>query len=481
MTRNKPTFFENAEKLIDPALCAASLRETKRAVYWLDSPARPEARGALRETKSCDLLVVGGGFTGLWTALQAKERNPEQSVLLLDAGWIGFEASGRNGGFCEASLVHGESNGEAHLPEENARLTELGAENLAEMIETIERYGIDCDLIREGALNVATEEHQDQWLREEANGEDVTYLNREETSAMIKSEAFVSSIWSREDTVLVNPAKLAWGLLEACEKLGVQVFEQSKVNSIQEADGKITAKTDLGQVIAAQVALATNVFTPLLKRNALMTVPVYDYVLVTEPLSAEQREAIGWDTLHGLADLNNRFHYSRPIIDENGEFRILYGGYDALYRFGGKVQPEFYNSESTYTKLAAHFFATFPELQELKFSHAWGGAIDSSSRFFCFFDLAYKGKVASCAGFTGLGVGASRFGAKVMLDLLAGKKTELTELEMVKKKPLPFPPEPAAWLGVKMMTTALARADRRKGERGLFLKTMDAVGMGFDS
>ena len=481
MTISKPTFFENAEKTIDPALCAASLRDTKRTPYWLDSKDRPDARPALRAQITCDLLVVGGGYTGLWTALQAKERNPETNVVLLEGSWIGAEASGRNGGFCEASLVHGESNGEAHLPKENARLTELGFENLAELIATIERYEIDCDLYQEGALAVATEAHQDAWLREESDGEDVIYLNREETSKMIKSDSFLSGSLSTKDTVLLNPAKLVWGLLETCEKLGVKVYEQSMVTGIEESNEKILAHLDKGQVIASKVALATNVFPSLLKRNALMTVPVYDYALVTDPLTAAQREAIGWGKLHGLVDLNNRFHYSRPIIDENGDFRILYGGWDAIYRFGGKVNHEYYDSETTYKKLAAHFFATFPELQELKFSHAWGGAIDSCSRFFSFFDLAYKGKVASCAGFTGLGVGASRFGAKVMLDLLEGKKTELTELEMVKKKPLPFPPEPVAWLGVKMMTAAMARADRREGERGLFLKTMDAVGMGFDS
>ena len=481
MTTSTPTFFENAEKTIDPALCAASLRDTKRAVYWLDSPQRPGVREPLRTSTTCDLLVVGGGYTGLWTALQAKERNPETDVVLLEAGWIGSEASGRNGGFCEASLVHGESNGEAHLPKENARLTELGMENLAGLIETIERYGIDCDLLREGALAVATEPHQDAWLREEADGEETLYLDREETSKMVASDAFISAAWSKTDTVLVNPAKLAWGLLAACEKLGVRIFEQSRVTELEDANGTVVARTASGQVAASRVALATNVFPSLLKRNALMTVPVYDYVLVTEPLTEVQRKAIGWETLHGLVDLNNRFHYSRPIIDANGDFRILYGGYDAIYRFGGKVNPEFYDSETTYRKLAAHFFATFPELQELKFSHAWGGAIDSCSRFFSFFDLAYKGKVASCAGFTGLGVGASRFGVRVMLDLLEGKDNEITNLEMVRKKPLPFPPEPAAWIGVKMMTAALARADRREGERGLFLKTMDAVGMGFDS
>lgn len=481
MTTSTPTFFENAEKNIDPALTAAALRDTKRAVYWLDNPDRPGARPKLAEQITADLLVVGGGYTGLWSALQAKERNPEAKVVLLEAGWVGDEASGRNGGFCEASLVHGESNGENHLPEENARLTELGKENLKEFVGAIKRYDIDCDLIQDGGLNVATEPHQDQWLREEANGEDVLYLDLEETSKMIRSTAFISGSWSKDDTVLVHPAKLVWGLLKACEELGVKVYEQSRVLSLAEQGQLMAANTDSGQVLASKVVLGTNVFQPLLKRNALMTVPVYDYALVTEPLTAAQREAIGWETLTGLADLNSRFHYSRPIIDENGDFRILYGGYDAPYFFGGKVDRKHYNSESSYARLAAHFFSTFPDLKDLKFSHAWGGAIDTCSRFFAFFDLAYNGKVASAAGFTGLGVGATHFAAKVMLDLLEGHKTELTELKMVKKKPLPFPPEPAAWLGVKMMTAAMARADRREGKRGLFLRTMDAIGMGFDS
>ncbi|WP_107503846.1 NAD(P)/FAD-dependent oxidoreductase [Arthrobacter sp. ERGS1:01] len=481
MPKTTPTFYENAEKTMDAAVVAQSLRATKREVYWLDSPLRPDAHAPLRAQITCDLLVVGGGYTGLWTALQAKERDPELDVVLLEAGWIASEASGRNGGFCEASLVHGESNGEAHLPKENARLTELGLENLAGLIETIARHGIDCDLIQEGTLAVATEPHQDAWLREEGGVENKEYFDAGALDTVIRSDAFISGLWSRDDTVLVHPAKLAWGLLAACEKLGVRIFEQSKATSLDESNGRIEVATAQGKVVARKVALATNVFPSLLKRHALMTVPVYDYVLVSEPLNDEQRAAIGWETPHGLTDLNNRFHYSRPIIDKDGGWRILYGGYDAVYHFGGKVSPDHYNRESTYTKLAAHFFATFPDLQGLAFSHAWGGAIDTCSRFFSFFDLAYNGKVAYCAGFTGLGVGASRFGGRVMLDLLSGKITEITELEMVRKKPLPFPPEPAAWIGVQLMTGALAQADRREGERGLLLKTMDAIGMGFDS
>ena len=481
MPKTKPTFFERAESSVEPFQCAQALRGAARRPYWLDSDDAPAPLPALDGPAACDLAVVGGGYAGLWTALIAKERNPERSVILLEAGRVGGEASGRNGGFCEASLVHGESNGELHLPHENGRLTELGLRNLEGLLETLDRYGIDCDLQRGGTLAVATEEHQVPWLREEADGSDKRFLDRAELAGMIRSDAFHAGLWSTSDTVLVHPAKLAWGLRRACLDLGVTIHENTRATSVEDNGATVSVRTAGGTVTARNVALATNAFPSLLRRHRPYTVPVYDYALVTEPLTEEQHESIGWHTPHGLTDLNNRFHYARPITDDNGGWRILYGGYDAIYRFGGRIQDAHYNSEATYARLAAHFFASFPTLEGLGFSHAWGGAIDTCSRFFAFFDTSHGNKVAYCAGFTGLGVGASRFGATAMLDLLSGRETEITRLDLVRRKPLPFPPEPVAWLGVKAMTGALARADRLEGKRGALLRTMDAIGMGFDS
>jgi glycine/D-amino acid oxidase-like deaminating enzyme len=222
------------------------------------------------------------------------------------------------------------------------------------------------------------------------------------------------------------------------------------------------------------VALATNVFPSLLKRNRLMTVPVYDYVLMTEPLSAEQLASIGWSNRQGLADSANQFHYYRLTADD----RILFGGYDAVYHYGGKVRPEYEDRIESHRKLASHFFTTFPQLEGLRFTHRWAGAIDSSSRFCAFFGTARKGRVTYATGFTGLGVGAARFAADVMLDTLSGDSTERTELRMVREKPIPVP---AASIGVNLVRAAMDRADHNEGKRNLFLKTLDAVGMGFDS
>ncbi|HJQ05833.1 MAG TPA: FAD-dependent oxidoreductase, partial [Nocardioides sp.] len=132
-------------------------------------------------------------------------------------------------------------------------------------------------------------------------------------------------------------------------------------------------------------------------------------------------------------------------------------------------------------KLAEHFFTTFPQLAGLRFTHQWAGPIDTSTRFCAFFGLALQGRVAHAAGFTGLGVGATRFGAEVMLDRLAGLSTERTRLEMVRRKPLPFPPEPIASIGIQATRWSLDRADQRGGRRNLWLRTLDALGLGFDS
>ena len=186
--------------------------------------------------------------------------------------------------------------------------------------------------------------------------------------------------------------------------------------------------------------LATNVFPSLLKRNRLLTVPVYDYVLMTEPLGGAQLAAIGWARPAGPRDLANQFHYSRLTADN----RILFGGYDAIYHYGGRVRAEYEDRPETFARLAAHFLTTFPQLEDLRFTHRWAGAIDTCTRFCAFFGTARRGRVAYAAGFTGLGVGATRFAAEVMLDLLGGRRDRADRARDGARQPLPFPPEPAA-------------------------------------
>ncbi|WP_405998191.1 NAD(P)/FAD-dependent oxidoreductase [Streptomyces sp. NBC_00829] len=462
---------------------ASSLSDVQPVSFWLDDPARPGALPALTGDEHCDLLVVGGGYSGLWTALLAKERDPGRDVVLIEGREVGWAASGRNGGFCAASLTHGLGNGLARWPGELATLEELGERNLDAIEAAVGRYAIDCDFERTGEIDVATEPHQAEELQEMY--EEVTrlgftgleLLDQDAVRAEVNSPTFLGGLWDRRGVAMLHPARLAWGLKQACADLGVRIYENTQGLQLASSGAGTAVRTPYGRVFARQVALGTNVFPSLVKRVRAYTVPVYDYALMTEPLSAEQLSAIGWRRRQGLGDSANQFHYFRITADH----RILWGGYDAIYPYGGKISAEMDHRPETYLKLAEHFFRCFPQLEGVRFSHAWGGAIDTCSRFSAFFGTAHGGKVAYAAGYTGLGVGATRFGADVMLDLLSGERTERTALEMVRSKPLPFPPEPVAWAGIGLTKWALARADANGGRRNVWLKAMDKLGLGFDS
>jgi glycine/D-amino acid oxidase-like deaminating enzyme len=345
-------------------------------------------------------------------------------------------------------------------------------ENLDAIEETLRRYGINCDFERVGSLSVATEPYQVQDLAGDG------FMDTEAVRAELNSPTYLAGSWEKRGTALVDPARLVWGLARVCEELGVRIFERSVVRGLSADRSGISARVNDGAVVrAGQVALGTNAFRSPLRRVRPYIVPVYDYVLMTEPLSAGQLAELGWRNRQGISDSANQFHYYRLTADN----RILWGGYDAIYHFGRKVLPKYDQRPATFSRLAEHFFTTFPQLEGIGFTHRWGGAIDTCSRFCAFFGTAYAGRVAYAAGFTGLGVGATRFGGQVMLDLLSGEPTERTELKMVRTKPIPFPPEPAAFVGIELTRRSLARADRHAGRRDLWLRGLDAVGMGFDS
>lgn len=451
-----------------------SLRDSTLGVFWLselDWPSHAPLTGGIR----ADLTVVGGGYCGLWTAVLAKRRNPAARVVLLEAETIGWAASGRNGGFVEASLTHGEDNGQARWPDEYDQLKQLGRDNLDAFQRDISDLGMDVHFERNGVISVAYEPHQVAWLEDMPDG---VLLDRATVQAEVTSPIFEAGRHVVDDCALVHPGWLVAELARVAAELGVEIHEHSQVTGIEGGrSGPVTVHTHRGSVTSERVALATNVFRSVLKRTRLMTVPVYDYVLMTEPLTAQQKASIGWDNRQGLSDLANQFHYFRLTKDD----RILYGGYDAIYHAGRKVRTQYEDRPVTYERLASHFLTTFPQLEDVRFSHRWAGAIDTSTQFCAFHGLARRGRVAYAAGFTGLGVAATRFAADVMLDRLSGEQTPRTALEMVRKKPLPFPPEPLAKIGIEATRWALDRADHHQGRRNFLLRMLDRLGLGFDS
>lgn len=467
---------------IDPSILK-HLVYMQPVLYWLDEdPLEPQPHPTLIGDVTTDLCIVGAGYTGLWTALLAKEQNPEREVILVEQRETGAGASGRNGGFCSYSLTHGFMNGYSRFKDEMAIIERMGRENLDGIEATIKRYGIECDFELNGELRIALQEWQMTAMIKEAElrnsfGDNVELLSQAQIQNRIKSPLYKGALWDPDGTALVDPARLVWGLERACMSLGVKIFENTHVEWLERTSSAMVVHTPYGSIYAQKVALATNVFTPLVRRAKKYVVPVYDFQLVTEPLTPQQLESIGWKGREGLSDAGNQFHYYRMTKDNE----ILWGGYDAIYNFRGKVRQEYESDAETYAHLAQAFLETFPQLKGIKFTHGWGGAIDTCSRFSLFWGKAFRGRVAYVMGYTGLGVASTRFGAQVMLDRLDGIDNERTRLKMVRKKPLPFPPEPFRFIFIRLTQYSVNKADENAGKRNLWLKLLDLLGLGFDS
>ncbi|MDP9799500.1 glycine/D-amino acid oxidase-like deaminating enzyme [Catenuloplanes nepalensis] len=456
-----------------------SLRDAAPVPYWLDRPDRPDPLPPLSGARTADLAIVGGGYAGLWAAVLAKQDDPSLSVAVLEAGTCGWAASGRNGGFCATSLTGGLANGHARFPDDLVTLERLGTENLDAIESFVARHGIDCDFVRSGELKVATEAYQVAQLAESAvlamaYGRNVRLLDSAAIRAEIDSPTYLYAAWDRRGTALVDPARLAWGLRRVCLELGVQIYEHTRVTALADEGTAVRLTTAHGRLRAGKAILATNAFPPLLRRLRHFVAPVYDYALMTEPLTGAQLASVGWRRRQGVSDLGNRFHYYRMTADR----RILFGGYDPVFHAGGRMAPALAQRPASFETLARHFAGTFPQLADVRFSHKWGGAVDTSTRLFAFHGTAYGGKLAYAAGFTGLGVSATRFAARVSLDLLTGHRTDLTSLATVRRKPKPWPPEPARTLGIALTRRSRARADDHEGRPDLWLRTMRRLGIG---
>jgi glycine/D-amino acid oxidase-like deaminating enzyme len=458
-----------------------ALADTASDCYWLDRPERPAPHPALAGREEADLVIAGGGFTGLWAALQAKEANPTRDVVLLEAKSVGEGASGRNGGFSDPSLTHGVFNGLRHFPKELETLEQLGLENYRELFASLKRHGIDADVEENGTLSVATAPYQVEDLREhladlQRFGHATEWFDRDAVRAQVNSPTFLAGIWSRT-AAIVDPARLTWGLRDTILRLGVRLYEGCPVEKIARAGAGIELRCASGSVRSRKAVLATNAFRSPLYRMRRASIPVWDYALMTEPLSKTQLESVGWRNRQGVGDSANHFHYYRLTRDN----RILWGGYDAIYHFGSRTDDRFQQRSESFTGLSRRFFQTFPQLQGLRFSHQWGGPISTTTRFCLDVGTAHGRRVSWAIGYTGLGVVASRFGARVALDLLDRPEAPHLGLDFVRKRSVPWPPEPIRSIAVQLTQRALARADENEGQRGPWLRVLDFLGLGFDS
>jgi glycine/D-amino acid oxidase-like deaminating enzyme len=465
-----------------PSSTVASVSAATPRSYWLDRDLAAPALGGdpVTSPTDTDLLVVGGGLTGLWAAFEAASAGRE--VLVVDAGAIGGGASGRCGGFINASITHGIAHGHARWPGEMHALVALQQAIWDDTLRLLDSHGTSDIIQPAGKFTVATSTHHLDQLAASIDvlrhyGQTVRQMGPDEVRAEVNSPTYLGGFHHVTANGVCDPVRLVHAIAGLAASAGARFAEHTRVDAIDEAPAGLVARTSTGASIkAGAVLLATNAYRPLRRQLRMRVIPVYDHVITTEPLSAAQWDAIGWREPVGVTDAGNQFHYYRRTSDD----RILFGGWDATYHFGGRVDERLELRDRTHQLLARHLLETFPVVEGTAISHRWGGPIDSTSRFTPMFGTAMDGRLGWSIGFTGLGVGASRFGALTALDLLAGERTARTELSMVRRSPLPFPPEPVRWPVVQLTKRALAREDRT-GRRGVWLRLLDRFGVGFDT
>ncbi|WP_286261235.1 NAD(P)/FAD-dependent oxidoreductase [Thalassotalea atypica] len=463
-----------------------ALKDSKFCPLWHDQPdVRPEIVPPIAQDEHCDLLIVGGGFTGLWGALQAKERDSTLDIVLIEKTFIADGSSGRNGGFLHSTLAHGESNTEHHFPGEEEKLQQLGEQNMAELLDSLKRYNIDARYEEVGETEVATNPGavaamKADYQQEKNNGEDVVWFDQAAMQKEVNSPAFLAGIQRRNGLDgVVDPARICWGLKRVLLELGVRIYEYSPLEACQPlAQDKMLSKSLGFSITSSKVLMATNAYKNPISSVNRATIPVWDYQIATQPLNQQQLDAIGWHkSRHALGNHANMFHYFRFTQDN----RITWGGGGAVrYYFNKNTDFErCADIPERFEQLSKEFFETFPQLKDVKFTHRWSGIIATSTRFCMVPGVTYNGRLAWAVGYTGLGVGATRFGARVGLELLGYQPTEILNMQFITKKPMPWAPEPFRWWGVRYTQNALVKADQNDGKRGLWLKLLDAMNLGF--
>jgi glycine/D-amino acid oxidase-like deaminating enzyme len=454
----------------------AALQNTKFIPYWLDNPNRPADEPKLSKDIETDLLIVGSGFTGLWTAVQAMEQQPDRDIVVIEANSAVIGASGRPGAILSTSLMHGMENSNRLFESEMDELERLGKENMDQFRATIEKYNIDCDIEWTGELTVAVGKHGLDDINTEHElyikfGHDAHLLSRKEIQSEINSPLFEGGLWSKQRSGTVHPAKLAWGLKKVAKQLGVTFYENTPMQKSKSKGGQVVVQTPQGKIVANKVILATNAFTKHKKKISSRVAAIRDRIVMTEPLTDEQLNSLGWKNRQGIYDTRTQLNYMRLTKDN----RVLFGG-RLGYFFDNNTDPEYDKTAEPYVRLVGALYKTLPSLDGINISHAWSGPIALTTRMAVHYQYFHGGKMVYAGGYSGFGVTASRFASRVALAIVDNVKIPERDLEFAKTVPSWIPPEPFRWIGAKITMYALDTCDEKGGWRIPWLNMVEAMG-----
>jgi glycine/D-amino acid oxidase-like deaminating enzyme len=375
----------------------------------------------LRGSHKADVVIVGGGYTGLSAAYHIRQKYPEKQIVLLEGACCGYGASGRNGGFCVATSLLDWEETNPDIRQKSVDVSLYGVEFIKRMIA---EHGVNCDFEENGMLEVAMDEKQTRKLEKYGDalksfGLEATLIQGIELEAEIKSPLFVAGLKEPYGAIL-NPAKLAREMKRVVESMGVEIRERTVVTRI--TPGKINQiDTELGDIQAPVMVLAINAYAHKLGFFKNRVFPVSVFQIATEPLSKGQWESIGWQHRQGLSDMRALYSYSIPTPDG----RILMGGSDFTYYDYDALSS---GNDKTVTKsVKKNLFAFFPQLEGLQIEHAWGGSTAYTlGRIPSVGTMGEQKNIYFGAGFNE-GVPSTQIAGRMIADLMAGESNEFTD------------------------------------------------------
>ncbi|MGW2722092.1 NAD(P)/FAD-dependent oxidoreductase [Streptomyces sp. NPDC001492] len=432
--------------------------------YWYADDGFPAVREPLAGDASADVVIVGGGYTGLWTAYYLKKAAPFLRITLLEQKFCGYGASGRNGGWLYNGIAGRDRYAKLHGREAAVRLQKAMNETVDEVVRVAEAEGIEADVHKGGVLEVATTPAQLARLKafhelELSYGEkDRELYGAGETAERIRVADAVGSTWTPHGARL-HPVKLVKGLAAAVEALGVTIHELTPVAEIRPKH----AVTPYGTVRAPYVLRCTEGFTASLKGQRRTWLPMNSSMIATEPLTAEQWESVGWDGLETLGDMAHAYMYAQRTADG----RIALGGRGVPYRFGSRTDNDGRTQAETVEALREILVRFFPSLAGVGIEHAWSGVLGVPRDWCATVTLDRSTGLGWAGGYVGSGVATTNLAARTLRDLVQfdsgqGGRTELTDLPWVGHKVRKWEPEPLRWLGVQGMYATYRAADRRE-------------------
>ncbi|MYS05416.1 FAD-dependent oxidoreductase [Streptomyces sp. SID6041] len=432
--------------------------------FWYAQDGAPAPREPLPGDTSADVCIVGGGYTGLWTAYYLKKAVPFLNITVLEAKFCGYGASGRNGGWLYNGIAGRDRYAALHGHEAAVRLQQAMNATVTEVVDVCEQEKIDADVHRGGVLEVALSPAQLARLKEFhaaeiAYGEtDRELYGARETSARVRVTGAVGSSWTPHGARL-HPVKLVKGLAAAVEALGVTIHESTPVTEIRPKH----AVTPYGTVRAPYVLRCTEGFTASLAGQRRTWLPMNSSMIATEPLTDAQWESIGWAGRETLGDMAHAYMYAQRTADG----RIALGGRGVPYRFGSKTDNDGRTQPQTIEALREILVRFFPQLAGVGVDHAWSGVLGVPRDWCATVTLDRSTGLGWAGGYVGSGVATANLAARTLRDLVqqdSGQSgtTELTALPWVNHKVRKWEPEPLRWLGVQTMYAAFRGADRRE-------------------